>query len=279
MCFLFLAVTWTWVAIRSCPVSLLKSFSCMMSAEKLQKLRVVCAAAQPSGHSLALCLHGADINWTMVLGHCLGTADPVLTCNVTDVGKKNQSPLTFLITTSAPVFVHAMDPKLLVRESTQGSRWSCTNEFMAQWMMFWKAKPQILLEASAHEVLNIAHYIGCLHERGRRKGLPINIFSTNQHSINAVKGMVCLYTHPLMHVNMLNSVRTCKARSCMNLAVTHSLKHFFSFCLHIHLMPNGPRTSKTYFNLNLSFMLLLLSASSCVKASFSLALGALSSDF
>lgn len=119
----------------------------------------------------------------------------------------------------------------------------------------------------------------CLHERGRRKGLPMNIISTNQHGFNAAKGMVCLYTHPLMHVNVLDSVRACKARSCMNLAVTHFLKHYFFFCLQIPLMPNGPRTSKTYHNSNLSFMLLLPSASSCGKSNFSLALESPSSDF
>lgn len=80
---------------------------------------MVCAAAQPSGHSLPLCLHRADINWAMVLGsvHCLRTADLVLTWNVSDVGKTSVT-FNFLVTTSAPVFV-PIDPKFLVRESTQ----------------------------------------------------------------------------------------------------------------------------------------------------------------
>lgn len=171
-------------------------------------------------------------NWAMVLGsvHCLRTADLVLTWNVSDVGKTSVT-FNFLVTTSAPVFV-PIDPKFLVKGSTQPlqggpvllnsqhSEW----DFGRQSLRYcWKHLPMsCLIQFSILE---------CLHERGRRKGLPMKITSTNQHGINAAKGMVCLYTHPLMHVNVLNSVRTPKARSYMNLAVTHSLKHYFSFCL------------------------------------------------
>lgn len=49
--------------------------------------------------------------------HCLRTADLVLTWNVPDAGQTSIT-FPFLITTAAPVFV-AMDPKFLVRESTQ----------------------------------------------------------------------------------------------------------------------------------------------------------------
>lgn len=238
------------------------------------------AAAQLSGHSLPLSLPWADINWAVVLGcvHCLRTADLVLTWNVPNVGKTSVT-FNFLVTTSAPVFV-PMDPKFLVRESTQPLQGgpALLNSWHGEWdfgrqslRCCWKHPPMsCLIQFSILE---------CLHERDRRKGLPMNIISTNQHGINAAKGMVCLYTHSLMHVNVLNSVRTCKARSYMNLAVTHFLKHYFFFCLQIPLMPNGPRTSKTYHNLNLSFMLLLPSASSWGKASFSLGLEALSSGF
>lgn len=90
-----------------------------VSLKNLQKLRVVCAAAQPSGHSLPLSLHQTDVNWAMGLGTalCLRTADLVLTWNVPSAWKTSVT-FNFLITTSAPVFV-PLDPKFPVRENTQ----------------------------------------------------------------------------------------------------------------------------------------------------------------
>lgn len=43
----------------------------------------------------------------------------------------------------------------------------------------------------------------CLYGRDRSKGLPVNTIGINKHGIKAAKGMVYLYTHPLMHVNVL----------------------------------------------------------------------------